>query len=501
MDIIVRRSGSLIDLSPDGQRPLDPAIVSLLQPLLTYEHKTLLRGHERYTPDGQSRGIDIERRDMYTIEEGRLVTGFGFLTSIAQILNRHGVTLRYVDLSPPKDQAVYTPDWDNCRQYVKFRPRQEECLWQITQNPCGLIHATMGFGKTHMFEAIAHLYPRAKIDILVRPIDVAERIVRQLSNTMPNVGLIGGGSKFRGPRVNVYTAGSCHHANGEADFLLADEVHLLMTRETSRAIAQAWRFTRNFGFTGTPDGRMDGADAQLEMFFGQKIFELLYPEAVALGLVVPIHVRWLRISSPYNPAAGKTGVPKMRWGIWRNEFRNAAIAADVRANYPDFNTQILILTATVDHAIMLWQQLPEFALCFGQSIDPEDITRYKKNHYLPQNFVEVTTAHRREMQQAFADGRLKRVIATDVWSTGVDFPMLQVLYRADGRSSENLDAQGPARTSRIHPESGKSYGEVIDCYDTFDPSLKRNSETRKRHYAELGWSQDWPTGRRQISGS
>ncbi len=499
--ILVRRSGTLIDLSPDGRSPLDPQIVELLRPLLSYDHKTLLRGHNRYGPDGNARGIDIERRNMFSLEEGRLVTGFGFLTSIASILQRHGITPHYIDLSPPKAPGVYEPDWDNVRKYINFRPKQEECLYYVTQNQCGLIEATMGFGKTYMFEAMAHLYPRARIDIIVRPTDVASRIQRQLSKTIPNVGMVGGGSKFHGDRVTVYTAGSCHHADGRADFLLGDEVHLLMTDETSKAMGQAWRFTRNFGFTATPDGRMDGADAQLELFFGQRIFYLSYPEAVALGLVVPIHVRWLPIRLDHNPAKDKDGVTKMRWGIWRNDERNRLIAEDVRRYYPDHNTQILILTATVDHAIMLWQNLPEFALCYGQSIEPDDLERYKRNNYIPQNFIPMSPDRRDSMRQAFEEGTLKRVIATDVWSTGVSFDKLQVLYRTDARESENLDAQGPGRVSRLSPGTGKEFGEVIDCYDAFDKGFKRKSEVRKRHYAALGWSQDWPSGRRQFSSA
>lgn len=837
MTVLIRRSGTLIDISPNGTDPLDSRIVDLLRPLLTYEHKTLLRGHKRYGPDGDQGSIDIELKHMYALEQGRLVTGFGFLTSISEILQRHGIQIRYVDISPAKRPDVYTPDWENCRRYVQFRAKQEECLHYITQNECGVIDATMGFGKaqpissdvltptgwrkigsltvgdyvigsdgkptrveavhpqgvkriaiirfsdetvvrccwehlwsvqtashrhlnqgfktltteqisndlgylngdskwfvplvepiafqnnderllhpyllgcligdgcilhktclsntdqwlldeiarlikpmglvlyhnsagdytlthrikglknpvtdelrqlglhgkgahdkfipasykyapypvrllliqglmdtdgtisddhrryaefgpvaskqlaedfcemvrsiggvtrvqpkvvdddvyyrvrtnvrenlfrmprkaelwnpdkkqgrskairdiqpageadcvcirvanadglyvtegytvthnTFLFEAMCHLYPKAYIDIVVKPTDVASRIVRQLSGSLPNIGQVGGKQNYYGDRITVYTAGSAHKSSHRADILLCDEAHLLMTEEASKALAENWRFSRNFAFTGTPKGRMDGADAQLELFFGRTIFKLSYQEAVSLGLVVPIHVRWLPIRMDYNPAKDKTGVPKMRWGIWRNQVRNQAIANDIRSNYPDPNTQILILVATVDHAIMLWQFLPEFALCYGNSLDQSDVERYQRNHYLPQNFIPTTPDVREQMRQAFEAGSLKRVIATDVWSTGVDFAQLQVLYRADARESENMDAQGPARVSRISPSTGKEVGEVVDCCDTFDKTFKRKSETRRRHYNALGWTQDWPGGRRQIS--
>jgi superfamily II DNA or RNA helicase len=350
-----------------------------------------------------------------------------------------------------------------------------------------------------MFEAIAHLYPQAKIDICVKPKDVAGRIRRKLSRSLPDIGQVGGGKKRRGQRITVYTAGSTHHAeHSGADILLADEIHQLMTDNTSRALAQSWRNTRNFGFTATPEGRMDGAHAKLEMFFGPEIFRLLYPEAVELGLVVPIHVRWLPIHLTHNPALDKTGITKMRWGIWRNQDRNKMIADDVRANYPDPDTQVLILVDKVDHAVHLAQFLPEFSLCYG-SMNEDKLEMYKRNHYLSENFAPTTPEVRERMRREFEAGKLKRVIATDIWATGVDFERLQVLYRADARESEIMDAQGPGRVSRLCDATGKESGEIVDCMDAFDKGFLRKSRSRKSSYKTLGWSQDWPSGRRQIS--
>lgn len=501
----------MIDISPDGQSPLHPGIIELLHPKLSYEHITSLRGHERYGIDGRKRSVHVEVRRMYSLEEGRLVTGFGFIYSINQILKQAGITAHYVNLSPPKPEGTYTPDWDNVQRFMeeisrirgkeyKFRPRQEECLRTIAANECGLINATMGFGKTDLFGALCHLYPKAKFAIVVRPRDVAARIMGNLLRTIPNVGMIGGGKKIRGDRVTIYTAGSVHHAeNSGEDFLLADEVHLLMTDNTARGIGAAWLHTRNFGFTATPKGRMDNADSQLELYFGPQIFYLPYPEAVSLGLVVPVRVRWIPIRLTENPCRGKEDVAKNRWGVWRNIARNALIAEDVRKNYPDqTQQQVLLLTNTVDHAIMLWQHLPEFSLCYGGEIEETKLEYYKRNRLLPENFRPVTAEIREQMRKDFESGKLKRVIATDVWATGVDFATLAVLYRCDARESPILDAQAPGRVSRISPETGKEFGEVVDCFDAFDPGLKRKSQMRKTHYAALGWEQDWPSGRSQI---
>jgi superfamily II DNA or RNA helicase len=94
------------------------------------------------------------------------------------------------------------------------------------------------------------------------------------------------------------------------------------------------------------------------------------------------------------------------------------------------------------------------------------------------------------MSKDFEAGTLKKVIATDVWSTGVDFPQLSVLIRADARASEIMDVQAPGRVVRRHDASGKDHGLVIDCMDYFDGALMRRSIERKRTYTKQGWEQE-----------
>lgn len=494
MRLLIRRLGTLIDVSPDGRTPLPPEILQQLAPHLTYDHKTVLRGHDAWDPaTGAREGIQIESRDLFRLEQGRLTTGYGFIPKLTRLLQGAGHNVHYMDLTPPRQRPdCYTPDWDNLHRHFEPRARQIECLENIVQVEGGIINATMGFGKTHLFSAMCWLYPHAKIAIVVKPKDVAARIVRQLTRHFPNVGMIGGGKKVKGERITVFTAGSMHHSDGDFDFLLADEAHQLMASKLSESLGRSFRQTRNFGFTATPEGRMDGAHVKLEMFFGPEIFRLLYPEAVRLGLVVPIRVRWLPMRLDCNPAHNKTGVSRMRWGIWRNQARNAVFASDARQY--DNDTQVLMAVATVDHAIHLWNLLPEFTLCYSNSEDV-DFDGYKRSGLLPQNFRPINSARRDEFRTAFEEGRLKKVIATDVWSTGVDFEQLQVLYRCDARESEELSSQWGGRPSRIY--DGKEYSEVIDAIDYFDKTLERKSLKRKSHYRRHEWEQDWPKPRRQ----
>lgn len=356
------------------------------------------------------------------------------------------------------------------------------------------LYLTRDYTVTHnttMIGAAALLFPEARIDVVTKSVDVAERIVKSLRKLLPKVGMIGDGYKQR-ERVTVITAGSLAHADGDADFLFADEVHQLATINFSTSLAERYRNSRNFGMSATPYARMDNAHAVLEPLFGPMVFDLPYQQAVELGLVVPVRVKWLPIRLTHNPAERYSNrVARKRYGIWTNHARNGIIAAAVR-EYPETH-QILILVETIEHAVHLGRHLPEFTLVYSQ-MAPSDCAKYKKQGFLPSDYRPLNDFQKHELRSKFESGELKRVIATDVWATGVDFEQLNVLVRADDRDSDIVDVQGPGRVSRIYtaPDgTKKDYGEVLDCMDTFDPTFYRKSMGRRNSYKLLGWEQNW----------
>lgn len=488
MELVIRKCGAMCDVSLDGRSPTPPEIVALLTPFMTYQYKQQLRGAAAYDAYGTYQAIRVEPRRLYRLEQGRLTTGAGYISRIAATLQKHGHVCRLLDVYDESSHVRpnrYVPDWDNVKRWIEFRARQEECLQAIANTYGGVVRGVTGFGKTHMIAAMALLYPHAKFHIVIKSVNVAQRAMRDLVTFIPNVGQVGGGVKRFGDRVTVFTAGSVEHSDGDADFLVADEVHELMAPTYANALTEIYRMTRNFGFSATPYDRQDGASARLECFFGPKIFNLDYKEGVELGLVAPVRVSWIPVRLQSNPACGREGVSRKRWGIWRNSERNQLIAQAARQIPQD--QQVLILVETLDHAVHLQQFLPEFVLCYG-SMDPERRERFVRQGLLSPDYVPLTTATRIAMQQQFERGELKRVIATDVWSTGVDFKQLSVLIRADERESVIRSQQGPGRVSRVHED--KAYGRVIDCYDAFDSALKRKSDMRRRVYESLGWSQE-----------
>lgn len=491
--VLMRRQNNVLELSINGGQ-LPPPLQERLEAQLSYTHLTALRGAEAVDPDsGAYRPLRTDRVQLYRYDQsGRFGCSRGWEYRLRDLLTAAGYEINYQVLPPFIDPENHAFDFERVYDRMELRARQDECLAAIASNDMGVVVAPTGFGKSYLFAAICMLYPKAKIHVITKRRDVVKRLHRHLTKFIPNVGQVGAG-KARWGRVTVVTADSMHKVDHtrqhEPDIVLADEVHELMAPTYLDQLALYER-ARMYGFTATPDGRFDGASYRIEGLFGRPIFEMTYPEAVALGLVVPVKVEWVNVHIDKNPCEDFADTRKERWGIWRNDERNAMIAK--KANEFAEDEQVLILVRSVEHAIYLKQHLPHFKLCYDK-IDDAEYRGYVSNQLLdPHDEPAMISARRDRMQIEFEAGTLKKVIATDVWSTGVDFPQLAVLIRADARSSEIIDIQAPGRVVRRHDASGKQYGLVIDLMDHFDGTFLRRSQQRRRNYKAQGWEQVVP---------
>jgi superfamily II DNA or RNA helicase len=501
--VIVQRRGNVLTVKSADGKALPQNFISWLTKDMEYKHVEQIHGAAAVNPiTGMRQHFKVTDYRLFRVDQGAIILLGGYLARVASKLKKANIPTRLLDVSPPRPRPMcFTPRWENLEGRISFRPRQRELLEVISRVPCGVVKAVTGFGKTTCIGAAALLFPEAKIHVVTKSVDVAERIVRSLKRFLPKVGMVGDGRK-QWERVTVITAGSLEHSDGDADFLFADEVHQLATVNFSTTIAGRYLHSRNFGLSATPYARMDGAHAVLEPLFGPMVFDLPYQQAVELGLVVPIRVRWLPIRLARNPVESvKNPVSRKKYGIWTNQDRNRMIAAAV-SDYPE-EYQILILVETIEHAVNLGSCLPDFTLVYS-TMYPSDCSAYKRKGLLPPDYKPLTDVDKCRLRDQFEAGTLKRVIATDVWSTGVDFEQLNVLVRADARASDIVDVQGPGRVSRTYtsPDGArKEYGEVIDCIDNFDANFYRRSEGRRKSYKLLGWEQDWHAAQKSWRNS
>jgi superfamily II DNA or RNA helicase len=490
------RNGNALYLASRLDVPLPDAVYSALTQRMQYRHVTRLYGREAYGKTAGQR-IKTEQRKLFSVDDyGCLNFPGGYYDLVMEALTGLGYQVRYIDDSPQFPQELEW-HWDNLGSF-HFRPRQEEVLRTLEAaykaRRGGVIDAAAGFGKTELFAALAMLVPDAKILICVKSTDNVQKTIRILLKYLPRmtVGQRGAG-KSQQARVTVCTAASVGNYQGHVDLFLGDEAHELLAETYVADIVTVAHQAVRFGLTATVEGRSDNSDARMEAVFGRTLFKLTYPQAVGLGLVVPIEVRWQRVELGSNPAAlFEAETARKRHGIWTNKGRNARIAKIAQQHY-DEDDQVLVLVDKIEHLLNLAKLLPDFALCYG-NIDEADEDYYRKHGLLPDNYKPLTVAGRKQLREDFEAGKIKGAIATGVWRLGVSFDALAVLIYTSAGASPIDATQGPSRVSRIHNESGKEYGIVYDFTDEWDEQFYKQAVRRHRTYKKHDWAQIEPDG-------
>ena len=97
----------------------------------------------------------------------------------------------------------------------------------------------------------------------------------------------------------------------------------------------------------------------------------------------------------------------------------------------------------------------------------------------------LTKQEKERITREFEAGTLKKVIATKIWSEGINVKHCRFFFRANGSASANDSIQMPGRLSRLM--EGKEDAVLLDIYDDFNEVVKRKAETRKKEYIKQGW--------------
>ena len=484
MEVRIFKDGNAIRIKPATSR-----VISLLEQHLTYTKlQHLMTFEERREHNSHVAFETVPCYEVRDFKHGpQAIAGAGFRQRVTQVLEEEGITVRFKELRGHPRPQVFKPNWNNLKDY-RFRYKQRETLQAMAAAEYGRVWWATGSGKTWLIPPYCRLFPKARIVITTKFLTVLETIYSRLIGVLPSVGIKHSKKSDTDKRIVCMSSGSLHHAvKLNPDIILADEVHELGTDAMFERFAM-FPYSRFIGMSANNQDRQDGADFELEGFFGPLVAEMSYQEAEANGLVVPIKVHWGNVIGP-DYAAGLEGVEFNRQAYWRNDERNAAIAKDARL-YPK-DEQVLITCSTLEHACNLKYHLPEFKLCYAPSDGNQaSIDGYKQDGLIPLDTRLMTRDRLKKLQRMFEANKLKKVIATTVWNRGVDFVDLGVLIRGDGGSNAIDDTQIPGRLSRI--SDSKSAGIMHDYRDQFNDTARGKASRRKTDYKKKGWKQVEP---------
>ena len=374
---------------------------------------------------------------------------------------------------------------------VEFRENQDVALALIENADCGIIETTTGWGKSFLISVICRVFPTLNILVCTSSTSVVNTLCDYLNKALPGqVGkLLAGKDTTAGKRIVVSTLKSLEKIPAEnVHLVLVDECHDIGHNKAGQELMR-FCFARRFGFSASPI-RNDGSQRLLEAICGPVILKMTYEESVEAGMVTPMKYTMLRCNSG-PPVCQNKDLPEFllkRFAYWQNTTRNKVIQQFVYDLKSVYNGQILIVVATLEHAISLHMLLPWFKVAYYGATDMADMRlRFPKEKYpnLDLSQYKLTPKQLDITRNAFAKGTLRYVISTTVFKQGVNFQKLQVLIRADGAVSEVWGIQIPGRLSRLDDE--KQYAYLIDIEDSFCPWASRRSACREANYSKQEW--------------
>lgn len=336
---------------------------------------------------------------------------------------------------------------------VDLRPYQIEYLAKALREKRMIVDSVTGSGKTVMMASILDTLGLATL-IIAPNATVQTQLKIELMKLLPHktFGIVGGGVKDLAT-VTIGLSRSLVKLEDEElrtfKLLLVDDAHCAAANQIADVILRMEAPYR-FGFTGTSTGRSDNKDLVVHGLLGQPIRLIEPQELVEAGYIADVQA-----SMYYGNWQGNYNHLENLL-IVHNPVRNELIKKIVSNNR---NRTILILVRRLDHGEILKSMFRGSVFVSG----------------------ELSTEQREEIRQDVQAGRVKILIASGVYATGLDIPNLDIGINAAGGKGEILTKQKIGRLMRPWHNLCKKW---FDIFDYYHPTLEEHSKERFRIYKE-----------------
>ena len=422
---------------------------------------------QKRRPDG-SRAWDGRRR---LLLEPESIFPAGLLDRVRAAMEEAGCPPEIADLTDYPPPLRDAPVLFDIPGEGKLRDYQLEGIARALERRRGILKIATGGGKTVLAAGLISQLGRPSV-ILVESIDLLRQTVAVLERHLRQpVGVIGDGrwveAEFTVASVGTLAARLAGQGKAflrSRQLVIYDEVHHGAS-DTSFKVLMACPAAWRIGLSATPTGRSDGADLKTTGALGPVIFEVCPRELVAAGVLVRPVVEFVPVDEPLLPCAIDYQTA-YRLGIVENQQRHRLAAARVK-QYLDAGLHVLVLVRQIDHGRALLAALHDVGVTaefvFG---------------------AEHGTEERGAALDRLRDGRLRCLVASEIFDEGVDAPAIDALVLAGGGKSEIRTIQRLGRGMRGGKRSPVLH--VCDFADMTDPRLARHALQRLRTYRRQG---------------
>lgn len=413
----------------------------------------------------------------YTFKGQQFPTGM--LSIVREVLDKYRIEYEHVDCRPSVQLGQELPLYN-----VQLRDYQQQAVDLAVQKQRGIIRCGTGGGKSSIISGIIGklnvptLLLIHKTDVFYQLIATLERILQvpigkigdghcELDKQI-TVGMIQSLAHVFDPKVKIAakedsilkqkTEGIKQYLNG-LNAILADECHHISSDTFWTVLQQIPNALYRIGVTATAF-REDNMDIMLEGALAQKFVDISSSDLIDRSYLVqptiylyPVEHGRRKKEDPYGLVYSEE--------IVQNVERNHLIC-NLALKAKQTGKAVLIAVTQIEHGEILEKML--------QSVDKDAI------FVNGQSKSEV----RQQILKELGAGINRIVVATNIYSEGVDMPALPVLINAAGAASGIHSLQLLGRVLRIAPNKTKAW--IVDLQDN-GKFLNNHSKERVNIYS------------------
>ncbi len=408
---------------------------------------------------------EYKKRDiiLFNNKDNKFPTGF-----LKQIISIYkDKELEIIDFRKPKYILPY-PETD-----IVLRPYQDAAILPINNNYRGVIHHSVGAGKTILAAKMVEMFQSNTLYI-VPNLELLDQTYRKFCSFFPEkyVGVVGEG-KFSPSNITIATAQTLWSILGTDKFIsLIDDIDLVFIDEVHRIsettyfrIVNTWYHivmsissTRVYGLTATP-----GDDKSIQRFLinaavGDTIHRVSSKHLIDEGYLVQPYIFFISNEISF-PDWGRMDWKKAKLeGIMGNGVRNNYIKEIAEFHAKRGDTVLVIVDEIENHGKLLESLIDGSIFLHGNTIKKERVS----------------------IRNKFREDNIP-ILITTLMGEGVDYSNIDIIILAVGGKTERGFYQRIGRSMRV--EDGKEFSIVYDFYDEDNSILEKHSSLR-REYAE-----------------
>jgi superfamily II DNA or RNA helicase len=436
---------------------------NIIQEAVSYEASYWKQG-----PFGRER-LDYRKNMVFMVTRKSCFFYLGHLRRVLDHIREKGYEFRLdalnweFEISEPKLEGI------------TFRDDQKFLMDTAISLQRGVILSPTGTGKTILQLGIISMLRGYRTLLLAHNVDILKQTYDEMKlRGFEDVDIMAGSLNKRALTDAMHILSSVQTLKkkdpsdyeGHFDAVLVDEAHHVSKPDGMYGeVLSNLQAPIRLGFTATWPDKADVAMA-LEGLIGRVIGEFTVEEAVEKKILADPIVRIIKV--PFsNRIRDLRRYPEVYdSGIVYNQARNELISDTVK-KYNKVGKSVLIMVTKIEHGNRLRRVLSETG-----------VTAF---------FVkgDVKSQERENIKESFKKKDCLCVIATTVWSEGVNIPSLDVVINAAGGKSEIKALQVVGRGLRRTKEKEKVV--LIDLFDPSHTFFVRHFGERFSLYCDMGW--------------